>query len=144
MADGGSLGEEEFEPADKPADFPPGSNRWTGLYGHPARGHGRVGRASAYCGGMGEIVVVYELDKPMARRSSPGIPAGEERSVRKVHAAPSAPGAPSSTGPRTLCGKDTFAMQTACWKPSAHPGAPWYPVQYVSVVCSDCDAVIET
>ncbi|MFF4733430.1 hypothetical protein ACFY3M_51225 [Streptomyces mirabilis] len=93
---------------------------------------------------MGEIVVVYELDKPMAKHSSLGIPAGEERSVRNVHAAPSAPGQPSATGPRTLCGKDTFAMETACWKPSEHPGAPWYPAEYASVVCSDCDAVIET
>lgn len=103
----------------------------------------QVGRPAAYCGGMGEIVVVYELDNPMAKRSSLGIAAGEQRPVRKLHAAPSAPGEPSATGPRTLCGKDTFAMQTACWKPS-HPGAPWYPVQYASVVCSDCDAVIET
>lgn len=115
-----------------------------GLDSHPTRCREQVGRPAAYCGGMGEIVVVYELDNPMAKRSSLGIATGEERPVRKLHAAPSAPGEPSATGPRTLCGKDTFAMQTACWKPSAHPGAPWYPVQYVSVVCSDCDAVIET
>lgn len=122
----------------------PGSNRWMGLDSHPTRCREQVGRPAAYCGGMGEIVVVYELDNPMAKRSSLGIAAGEQRSVRKLHAAPSAPGEPSATGPRTLCGKDTFAMQTACWKPSEHPGAPWYPVQYASVVCSDCDAVIET
>ncbi|PBC93397.1 hypothetical protein SAMN05446589_10556 [Streptomyces sp. OV198] len=120
------------------------SNRWMGLDSHPTRCCGQVGRPAAYCGGMGEIVVVYELDKPMAKRSSLGIPAGEERPVRKVHAAPSAPGAPSSTGPRTLCGKDTFAMETAYWKPSEHPGAPWHPAEYASVVCSDCDAVIKT
>jgi len=92
---------------------------------------------------MSEIVV-YELDKPVATRSSPGASSGAERRVRKVHAAPAAPGAPAVTGPRTLCGKDTFAMATARWKPSEHPGATWYPAEYASVVCPDCDAVIET
>ncbi|MEU2599863.1 hypothetical protein [Streptomyces hirsutus] len=95
-------------------------------------------------GGMSGIVVVYELDKPMAPRISPGVPACAERPVRRVHAAPSAPGAPATTGPRTLCGKDTFAMEKASWKPSECPGAPWYPAGYASVVCPDCDAVIET
>ncbi|WP_329580064.1 hypothetical protein [Streptomyces sp. NBC_01361] len=93
---------------------------------------------------MSEIVVVYELDKPVATGSSPGTPSGEERPVRTVHAAPAAPGAPTPTGPRTLCGRDTFAMETARWNPSEHPGASWYPVEYASVVCPDCDAVIET
>ncbi|MFF1400607.1 hypothetical protein ACFVZD_43555 [Streptomyces sp. NPDC058287] len=95
---------------------------------------------------MSEIVVVYELDKPVTTSSSPGTPSGEERSVRRVHAAPAAPGAPSPTsaGPRTLCGKDTFSMDTTHWNPSGHPGASWYPAEYASLVCSDCDAVIET
>src|SRR4051794_18452595 len=103
----------------------------------------QLGRA-AYHGDMGEIVVVYELDKPVAARSSPAVPGEEEQPVRRVHAAPSAPGAPSATGPRTLCGKDTFAMRTASWKPCEHPGAPWYSARYASVVCPDCDAVVET
>ncbi|MBT2511408.1 hypothetical protein J7I98_37500 [Streptomyces sp. ISL-98] len=93
---------------------------------------------------MSDIVVVYELDKPMATRSSLRTPAGAERPVRRVHAAPSAPGAPATTGPRTLCGKDTFAMETADWKLSEYSGAPWYPTEYASVICPDCDAVIET
>ncbi|MDF2260520.1 hypothetical protein [Streptantibioticus ferralitis] len=92
---------------------------------------------------MSEIVVVYELDKSVAKRTAPGVPRGEDLPVHRVHAAPAAPGTPAATGPRTLCGKDTFAMETACWKPS-EPGAPWYPVEYASVVCPDCDAVIET
>ncbi|OIK06349.1 hypothetical protein [Streptomyces monashensis] len=92
---------------------------------------------------MSEIVV-YELDRPAATRSSTGAPSGAERRVRKVHAAPVAPGTRAATGPRTLCGKDTFAMEAADWKPTEHPGAPWYPVEYASVVCPDCDAVIET
>ncbi|MFF4834959.1 hypothetical protein [Streptomyces sp. NPDC001315] len=92
---------------------------------------------------MSGIVVVYELDKPVATGTSPGGRRGEERTVRRVHAAPAAPGAPTETGPRTLCGKDTFAMETACWKPSGHPGAPWCPAEHASVVCPDCDAVME-
>ncbi|MGW2698419.1 hypothetical protein [Streptomyces sp. NPDC001296] len=70
---------------------------------------------------MGEIVVVYEVDKVVATR----VPRGGERLVRQVHAAPAAPGSPKTTGPRTLCGKDTFAMETACWKPSERPESPW-------------------
>ncbi|MEU6576393.1 hypothetical protein [Streptomyces sp. NPDC046805] len=92
---------------------------------------------------MSEIVV-YELDKPVATRHSPGPPSGAERRVRRVHAAPAAPGARTTAGPRTLCGKDTFAMETARWNPSGHPGEPWYPMEYASLVCPDCDAVIET
>ncbi|MER5917042.1 hypothetical protein ABT124_43510 [Streptomyces sp. NPDC001982] len=93
---------------------------------------------------MSEIVVVYELDKPVTTRVSPGTPRSEERPVRRVHAAPGAPGTPAATGPRTLCGKDTFAMETADWRPSEAPTAPWYPLEYASVICPDCDAVIET
>ncbi|NUP24381.1 MAG: hypothetical protein HOZ81_51670 [Streptomyces sp.] len=89
---------------------------------------------------MGEIVVVYELDMPAATHA----PRGEERSVRRVHAVPTAPGRPAATGPRTLCGKDTFAMETTGRKPSEDPESPWYPGEYASVVCPDCDAVMET
>ncbi|KOV60378.1 hypothetical protein [Streptomyces sp. MMG1121] len=90
---------------------------------------------------MSEIVV-YELDKAVATRSSAAPPSGAQRRVRKVHAAPAAPGSRTAAGPRTLCGKDTFAMETAGWKPSGHPGAPWYPAEHASVVCPDCDAVL--
>ncbi|MGC9541313.1 hypothetical protein [Streptomyces sp. UG1] len=92
---------------------------------------------------MSHIVVVYELDKPGAARPSPETQGGEARHVRRVHAAPPAPGEPTATGPRTFCGKDTFAMETGPWT-TEHPGTPWYPAQYASVVCPDCDAVIET
>ncbi|MEU6657919.1 hypothetical protein [Streptomyces sp. NPDC046821] len=93
---------------------------------------------------MSGIVVVYELDKAVATRSSPGVPDSEERPVHRVHAAPATPGVPAATGPRTLCGKDTFAMATAHRKPTERPGEPWYPAEYASVVCPDCNAVIET
>ncbi|MGW2640110.1 hypothetical protein [Streptomyces sp. NPDC001348] len=92
---------------------------------------------------MGEIVVVYELDKPNATHASPD-PDGEERPVRRVHAAPTAPGAPAATGPRTLCGKDTFAMRTASRTSAEAPGGRWYPARYAPLVCPDCAAVIET
>jgi hypothetical protein len=91
---------------------------------------------------MSEIVV-YELDKPPATRSSAGPKSGSERRVRKVHVAPAAPGSRTAAGPRTVCGKDTFAMETADWKPSGRPGTSWYPPEYASVICPDCDAVIE-
>lgn len=35
-------------------------------------------------------------------------------------------------------------METADWRPSEAPTAPWYPLEYASVICPDCDAVIET
>ncbi|MFI9253655.1 hypothetical protein [Streptomyces sp. NPDC053069] len=88
-------------------------------------------------------IVVYEVDKPVTTRSSTGSTTGAERRVRKVHVAPAAPGSRTTAGPRTLCGKDTFAMETARWTPSQEPGAPWYPVEYASVVCPECAAVIE-
>lgn len=93
---------------------------------------------------MSGIVVVYELDKPITRSLSPGTAAAGEPLVRRVHAAPSAPGASTTAGPRTLCGKDTFAMETARRQPAEHPTANWFPPEYASVVCSDCDAVIKT
>jgi hypothetical protein len=89
---------------------------------------------------MGEIVVVYELDKAVATR----VPRGEERPVCRVHAAPTAPGTSAVAGPRTLCGKDTFAMEMTGWKPSEHRERPWYPEEYASAVCPDCDAVMES
>jgi hypothetical protein len=35
-------------------------------------------------------------------------------------------------------------METPSWKPSEHPEGPWYPEEYASAVCPDCDAVMET
>lgn len=76
-----------------------------------------------------EIFVVYELDQP----------AGARVPVHEVHAAPSTPGDPGLPGPRTFCGKDTFAMRAASWRPSEHPGEPWYPPEYADRVCGTCD-----
>ncbi|MBT2545876.1 hypothetical protein J7E99_35735 [Streptomyces sp. ISL-44] len=75
---------------------------------------------------MSGIVVVYEVDQP-------------DLSVRRVHAAPAAPGTTSVPGPRTFCGRDTFAMETAPWTPSADPGATWYPPQHADLMCAACD-----
>ncbi|GAA3106642.1 hypothetical protein GCM10017687_18080 [Streptomyces echinatus] len=84
---------------------------------------------------MSGIVVVYELDRPAAdARPHP----------RRVHAAPTAPGRTDAAGPRTLCGKDTFAMETAGPAPSDAAPASWYPAEHASLVCPDCDDVMET
>lgn len=78
---------------------------------------------------MSGIVIVHELDQPVAG------------SVHRVHAAPTAPGGGSERGPRTMCGKDTFAMETADWKPSEHPEA-WCPPEYADSACPGCEAVM--
>lgn len=92
---------------------------------------------------MSGIVVVYELDKPVTAVTFEGLSRGSERPVRRVHAAPAAPGAPSSPGPRTLCGKDTFDMETASWKPSEHPGSSWHTPKYADRVCHSCDTAMD-
>ena len=92
---------------------------------------------------MSEIVVVYELEQQVAARPPAEEPPDAERLPRRVHAAPAAPGRSDAAGPRTLCGRDTFAMAKAPRPPSARPGEPWYPEAYASLVCPDCDAVME-
>ncbi|GHG62159.1 hypothetical protein GCM10018779_30620 [Streptomyces griseocarneus] len=88
-----------------------------------------------------KIITVYELDK--APTAAGGAPGGEEAPVvRRVHAAPTAPGS-SALGPRTFCGKDTFAMEAAPWKPSEHPGSSWYPPECADRLCSTCEAAME-
>ncbi|MFD8021586.1 hypothetical protein ACFV6G_14290 [Streptomyces lavendulae] len=85
---------------------------------------------------MSETVVVYEY--PAAH-----VPTEGERAPLRVHAAPAAPGRTSVRGPRTLCGRDTFAMETAPWRPAEHPDAPWYPPPYADRVCPTCDEAAE-
>ncbi|MCX5197415.1 hypothetical protein OOK31_26560 [Streptomyces sp. NBC_00249] len=86
---------------------------------------------------MSAIVVVYEVDRP------PGVAShGAEGTVLRVHAAPAAPGSTSARGPRTFCGKDTFAMDTASWTPDGQPGFPWYPLEHASRVCPACDEAV--
>lgn len=92
---------------------------------------------------MSGIVVVYELDQSAAVQISLEGAPDAERLPRRVHAAPAAPGRPDAAGPRTLCGKDTFAMERAPGTPSEQSRTSWYPAAYASVVCPDCDAVME-
>ncbi|MFE6838129.1 hypothetical protein ACFVFI_25270 [Streptomyces sp. NPDC057705] len=88
---------------------------------------------------MSEFVVVYELGEPVTAHDS-GEPAGAgELPVRRVHAAPAAPGMTAVPGPRTFCGRDTFAMQRASWQPPGQPGSAWCDPQYASRVCPACD-----
>ncbi|MEU1631227.1 hypothetical protein ABZ746_39555 [Streptomyces sp. NPDC020096] len=91
---------------------------------------------------MSEIVV-YELDVPVTALSCAGESRVEGRPVRRVHVAPAAPGTTATAGPRTLCGKDTFAMETASWNPSEHPGSSWYPPKYADRVCPACDSAMD-
>jgi hypothetical protein len=93
---------------------------------------------------MSEIIVVHEFDKAVSALGPAGTPTAESRHVRRVHAAPAAPGNPDSPGPRTICGKDTFAMEAAAWRPSEHPGSSWYGPEYVDRICADCDLAMET
>ncbi|MEU9085356.1 hypothetical protein [Streptomyces sp. NPDC048357] len=79
---------------------------------------------------MSEFVVVYELGEAAE---------GGEPSVRHVHAAPAAPGMTAVPGPRTFCGRDTFAMRRASWQPPGQPGSAWCDPQYASLVCPACD-----
>ncbi|MFJ3726727.1 hypothetical protein ACIPYQ_29780 [Streptomyces sp. NPDC090045] len=79
---------------------------------------------------MSEFVVVYELDEPAEDGRLP---------VHRVHAAPAAPGMTAVPGPRTFCGRDTFAMQRASWQPPGQPGSAWYDPQYAGRVCPACD-----
>ncbi|TJZ57036.1 hypothetical protein FCH28_06065 [Streptomyces piniterrae] len=92
---------------------------------------------------MGEIIVVHELGAPVTALDPGGRPRDGERPVRRVHAAPAAPGAPEVPGPRTLCGKDTFAMEAAGWRPSEHPGPEWYDPDYSDRVCAACATAME-
>ncbi|MEU9717504.1 hypothetical protein [Streptomyces sp. NPDC047976] len=83
---------------------------------------------------MSGTVVVYEYDD-----TADAVHARDGAPVLRVHAAPAAPGQRAVRGPRTLCGKDTFAMGTASWEPAEQPGAGWYPPQYADRVCAVCD-----
>ncbi|MET9961786.1 hypothetical protein ABZ128_22505 [Streptomyces sp. NPDC006326] len=87
---------------------------------------------------MSEIAVVYELGRPVTAHTT------AERPVLRVHAAPAAPDRPSVPGPRTFCGRDTFAMERSPYVPAEHPGSPWYPPQYANLVCPACDDVADS
>ncbi|WP_405981844.1 hypothetical protein [Streptomyces sp. NBC_00158] len=84
---------------------------------------------------MSGTVVVYEYD------GAAGAAPGAGAAVLRVHAAPAAPGQSGVRGPRTLCGRDTFAMGTAPWQPSGHPGSGWYPPEHADRICPACDDV---
>lgn len=79
---------------------------------------------------MSGNVVVYELSQD------------DERYVVRVHAAPAAPDTTSVPGPRTFCGRDTFAMVVTVPQPSRRAGAPWYPPQHAGRLCPACDDVL--
>lgn len=95
---------------------------------------------------MSGIVVVYEIDEPAAAHGSGGASAGGDATVLRVHAAPAAPGM-TVPGPRTFCGRDTFAMRTAPWQPagqpgSGEPGSAWCAPEYADRLCPACDDAV--
>ncbi|WP_327280421.1 MULTISPECIES: hypothetical protein [unclassified Streptomyces] len=109
---------------------------------------------------MSGIIVVHEFGMPTQARTANGPGHGAGASVRRVHAAPAAPGTADEPGPRTLCGKDTFAMRAAGPRlptgqagpaepagqttQSGRPaGSPWYPPEEAALVCPSCDAAME-
>lgn len=93
---------------------------------------------------MSETVVVYEYEGQPSPHPAGEASSGGERTLLRVHAAPTAPGRPAVRGPRTLCGRDTFAMETATWRPSEHPDAPWFPPEAADRVCPTCDEAAGT
>ncbi|MFE7775295.1 hypothetical protein ACFU5O_15595 [Streptomyces sp. NPDC057445] len=93
---------------------------------------------------MSEVIVVHEFDKPVPAPGPAGTSTSGARRVRRVHAAPAAPGNPSVPGPRTVCGKDTFAMEATVRRPSEHPGRSWYDPAYADRICADCDLAMGT
>ncbi|MEV7611585.1 hypothetical protein [Streptomyces sp. NPDC089799] len=96
---------------------------------------------------MSEIVVLYELD-PTAPGHGAGHAPGQappqqtEPPVVLVHAAPTAPDQPELSGPRTFCGRDTFAMLRSRWVPAAEPGTAWYPPEYADLACPACEDAV--
>ncbi|MFF5444118.1 hypothetical protein [Streptomyces sp. NPDC012888] len=86
---------------------------------------------------MSALVVVYEPEPTHAS-------AGGGAAVVRVHAAPAAPGTTDRPGPRTLCGKDTFAMTPSPHRPSTTPGEAWYPERYAGLACPACDDAVTT
>lgn len=88
------------------------------------------------------MVVVYEVDEPVTAHGSEGRARGGEVVVRRVHAAPAAPGSTSVPGPRTFCGRDTFAMETASRQPDGGPSPAWYAPEYAGRVCPACDEAV--
>ncbi|MFE0012953.1 hypothetical protein, partial [Streptomyces erythrochromogenes] len=71
---------------------------------------------------MSAMAVVYEVEDPVAAHAGGPADAGGEVVVVRVHAAPTAPGMPGVPGPRTFCGRDTFAIRAAPQRPGGGGG----------------------
>ncbi|MFJ6783802.1 hypothetical protein [Streptomyces yangpuensis] len=93
---------------------------------------------------MSAMAVVYEVEDPVTAHAD-GTGGGDgEAAVVRVHAAPVAPGMPGVPGPRTFCGRDTFAMRAAPRQPAGRPGPSWYDPGYADRVCPACDDAVGT
>ncbi len=108
------------------------------------RGRTAGGAGTAYRRVMSAMAVVYEVEDPMTAHAGGTAGGGAEVTVVRVHAAPVAPGRPGVPGPRTFCGRDTFAMRAAPRQPAGQPGPAWYDAGYADRVCPACDDVVGT
>jgi hypothetical protein len=63
--------------------------------------------------------------------------------VRAVHAAAADPDAPGDPLARTLCGLVADELEPEPYAPVS-PGGPWYPPEYRSRRCLDCDAALKS
>jgi hypothetical protein len=101
--------------------------------------------------GVGAIIVLLELEPTTEVLVGGDVGVADEvdigARVRFVHAAGTDPDArddPDAVGaplPRTLCGLDVTALEPEDYHP-AWPGGPWYPPEYRSRRCPDCEATL--
>ncbi|MEY9874675.1 hypothetical protein ABH931_004175 [Streptacidiphilus sp. MAP12-33] len=61
--------------------------------------------------------------------------------VRAVHAADADPDVPGKPSARARCGMSTDELEPEPYTPVG-PGAPWYPPEYRTRRCLDCEAAL--
>ena len=87
---------------------------------------------------MGEIAVLLELEPATEVVDADVGEADIGARVRAVHAAPVTATDPSA---HTLCGQPVDELEPEPYTP-AGAGAPWYPPEYHSRRCLDCEAAL--
>ena len=90
---------------------------------------------------MSSVIVLLELEPSTEVIDSAEVDIGAR--VRWVHGAGADPDAPEDPLPLTLCGLDSTEMEHEHYRPSA-PGEPWYPPEYHSRRCRECDAALHS
>ncbi len=90
---------------------------------------------------MASIVILLELEPSTEVLDAGEVDLGAR--VRFVHAAPADPDVPEDPGPRTFCGVETFGLEYEAYRPVG-PGAPWYPPEYRSRRCRECEIALRS